>query len=173
MKKTLVSVTFCFVILAAALVAAAQTFEIQGQPDKPSSTSPANPAANKKKGTASEDSGGDIGWGSSIEVGRMAKSQQRPEEAIREYNVALSPLPSAEASFSYSRGMSFHDYDNVQSGFFISYVKPWRRMLNDATGAVPVEYPLRFSFGIQNQEFASFAGRGVAQFAPVVRLTLF
>ena len=166
MKKTLENVTFCFVILAAALLAAAQTFEIQGQPDKPSSTSPANPAANKKKGAPSKDSGCGIGWGSSIEVGRMAKSQQRPEEAIREYNFALSHLPSAEAAFSYFRGMSFHDYDNVQSGFFISYVKPWRRLLNDATGAVPVEYPLRFYFGIQSQEFASFAGRGVAHSLP-------
>ncbi|HYY68195.1 MAG TPA: tetratricopeptide repeat protein, partial [Terriglobales bacterium] len=80
---------------------------------------------------------------------------------------------SAEASFAYSRGMSLHDYDNMQSGFFISYVKPWRRMLNDATGEVPVEYPLRFSFGIQSQEFGNFAGRGQAQVRPVIRLTLF
>jgi tetratricopeptide (TPR) repeat protein len=80
---------------------------------------------------------------------------------------------SGEAFFSFSRGMGFHDYDNVQSGFFISYVKPWRRMLNDATGDVPVEYPLRFSFGIQSQEFGNFAGRGQAQLRPVIRLTLF
>ena len=80
---------------------------------------------------------------------------------------------TAEGSFSYSRGMGFHDYDNVQSGFFISYVKPWRRMLADATGEVPVEYPLRFSFGIESQEFGNFAGRDQAQLRPVVRLTLF
>ena len=76
-------------------------------------------------------------------------------------------------SFALSRGQGFHDYDNVQSGFFISYVKPWRRMLHDGTGEVPVEYPLRFSFGIQTQQFGNFAGRGQAQVRPVVRLTLF
>jgi hypothetical protein len=80
---------------------------------------------------------------------------------------------SVEGFTSYSLGMGSHDYDNVQSGFFISYVKPWRRMLNDATGEVPVEYPLRFSIGIEGQDFGSFAGHGVTQFRPVVRLTLF
>ena len=80
---------------------------------------------------------------------------------------------SFDGSFVFSRGMGFHDYDNVQSGFFISYVKPWRRMLNDASGQVPVEYPLRFSFGIQSQDFPNFAGRGQVQFRPVIRLTLF
>lgn len=76
-------------------------------------------------------------------------------------------------SFAYSRGQGFHDYDNMQSGFFISYVKPWRRMLNDGMGDVPVEYPLRFSFGIQTQHFGNFAGRGQAQIRPVIRLTFF
>jgi len=61
----------------------------------------------------------------------------------------------------------------VQSGFFISYLKPWRRTLQDATGEVPVEYPLRFSFGTQTQDFMNFAGRGQALIRPVIRLTLF
>jgi tetratricopeptide (TPR) repeat protein len=80
---------------------------------------------------------------------------------------------SFDASFQLNRGEGFHSYDNVQSGFFISYLKPWRRTLQDATGEVPVEYPLRFSFGIQTQDFMNFAGRGQALIRPVIRLTLF
>jgi tetratricopeptide (TPR) repeat protein len=78
-----------------------------------------------------------------------------------------------EATGVLARGMGFHDYDNVQSGFLISYVKPWRRTLQDATGQVPVEYPLRFSFGITTDDFYNFAGRGQTLIRPVFRLTLF
>jgi hypothetical protein len=81
---------------------------------------------------------------------------------------------NAEGSFAYSRGEGFHDYDNMQSGFLISYVKPLHRTLEDgAAGRLPVEYPLRFSFGIQQDQFFNFAGRGQAIYRPVVRLTLF
>jgi hypothetical protein len=81
---------------------------------------------------------------------------------------------SADASFAYSRGEGFHDYDNIASGFFISYLKPLHRTLDTgAAGQLPVEYPLRFSIGIQQDEFPNFAGRGQAIFRPVFRLTLF
>ncbi len=80
---------------------------------------------------------------------------------------------TAEGNFAFSRGEGFHAYDNIQSGFLISYVKPWRRSLDDGSGAVPVEYPLRFSFGLQQQDFFNFTGRGQAQFRPVIRLTFF
>jgi hypothetical protein len=78
-----------------------------------------------------------------------------------------------EANGAYSRGMGLHDYDNVQSGIFISYVKPLRRMFDDGTGRVPVEYPLRFSIGLQQDYFTNFSGRGQAIYRPVFRLTLF
>lgn len=80
---------------------------------------------------------------------------------------------SVDGNFSFSRGMGFHSYDNVQSGFLISYVRPLHRMLEDGEGQVPVEYPLRFSVGIEQQDFFNFTGRGQAIFRPVVRLTLF
>jgi len=44
-----------------------------------------------------------------------------------------------------------HAYDNMQSGFFISYLKPLRQSARDAIGVVPVEYPIRFSVGLQQQ----------------------
>lgn len=78
-----------------------------------------------------------------------------------------------EANGAYSRGMGMHDYDNVQNGIFISYVKPLRRMLEDGAGRVPVEYPLRFSIGFQQDNFTNFAGGGKTLFRPVFRLSIF
>jgi tetratricopeptide (TPR) repeat protein len=80
---------------------------------------------------------------------------------------------SIEANGAYSRGMGIHDYDNVQSGLLISYTKPLHRTMDDGTGRVPVEYPLRFSIGFQQDNFTNFAGRGQAIYRPVFRLSLF
>jgi hypothetical protein len=78
-----------------------------------------------------------------------------------------------QANAAYSRGMGIHDYDNVQNGIFISYVKPLRRMFGDGAGRVPVEYPLRFSIGFQQDNFTSFSGGGKSIVRPVFRLSIF
>ena len=62
---------------------------------------------------------------------------------------------------------------NVQGEFLISYSKPVHRNVNDGTGEISIDYPLRFSVGIEQQKFFNFAGRGQTFFRPVVRLTLF
>jgi len=81
---------------------------------------------------------------------------------------------SAEGSFAMSRGQGFHTYDNMQSSFFISYITPWRRSMADATGEVPVEYPLRFSIGVEQQNFSNFTGGAQSMvLRPVLRLTIF
>jgi hypothetical protein len=80
---------------------------------------------------------------------------------------------SIDANGAYSRGEGIHVYDNVQNGIFISYMKPLRRMWNDGAGQVPVEYPLRFSIGFQQDNFMNFTGGGQAIFRPVFRLSLF
>jgi hypothetical protein len=80
---------------------------------------------------------------------------------------------SVDGTFALSRGQGFHTYDNMQSSFFISYIKPWRGRVTDGVGEVPVEYPLRFSIGIQQQNFPNFTGRDQSMFRPVIRLTLF
>jgi len=72
-----------------------------------------------------------------------------------------------------SRGQGFHTYDNVQNEFLVSYVKPMRGAVNDGTGETPVSYPLRFSFGLQQQTFYDFPGGGRTTVLPVIRLTLF
>jgi hypothetical protein len=78
---------------------------------------------------------------------------------------------SADGEFAYSRGQGMHFYDNVQSRFLVSYVKPVRQMLNAASGDVPVAYPFRISFGIQQQEFYNFSHGSTI--VPVVQVSLF
>jgi len=78
-----------------------------------------------------------------------------------------------EGDFAFSRGMGFHDYDNVQSSFLISYIKPLRRNVSDSFGQVPVEYPIRLSFGVQNANYFNFTGNHQTILSPLIRLTLF
>ena len=80
---------------------------------------------------------------------------------------------SVDGKFTLERGESLHSYDNVQSAFFISYVKPLRSSMDDGFGTVPVSLPIRLSFGIQQEMFMNFTGRGQSLFRPIVRLTLF
>lgn len=78
------------------------------------------------------------------------------------------------ASTDFTRGEGFHLYDNVQNGFLISYVKPVRRGFNDGTGEIGVDYPLRFSLGLQQQSFYNFTGNvRTNSWRPVVQISLF
>jgi tetratricopeptide (TPR) repeat protein len=77
-------------------------------------------------------------------------------------------------NFDLTRGEGFHLYDNVQSGFVISYLRPLRRSLRDGSGGITVEYPLKISVGLQQQSFTSYSGPGQASaFRPFISVTLF
>jgi hypothetical protein len=80
---------------------------------------------------------------------------------------------SFEGSFALSRGEGFHTYDNAQTGFLVSYMKPLHGALREGGQEVPVAYPLRFSFGIEQQTFYNFAGHASSTFLPVIRLGFF
>lgn len=81
---------------------------------------------------------------------------------------------SFDGSMDFTRGEGFHLYDNVQSGFLISYVKPIRRSVDDVNGSLNVDYPLRFSVGLQQQSFFSYTGTGgTSAWRPVVRISIF
>jgi hypothetical protein len=82
---------------------------------------------------------------------------------------------SAFATFNYTQGEGFHLYDNVQSSIFISYVKPIRRSLSDSAGSLQVDYPLRFSAGVQQETFYNFsAGLGqTSVWRPVIQISIF
>ena len=81
---------------------------------------------------------------------------------------------TVDAAFDFTRGEGFHTYDNTQSGFFITYMKPLHRSMNDGNGSLAVDYPLSFSFGMQQQTFFNYAGPfKTSTFSPVIKVSLF
>jgi len=90
------------------------------------------------------------------------------------FEFRASPHWNVQGSFLLSRGMGFHQYDNAQSEFLVSYTRAMRGSVRDGAGVVPVAHPLRFSFGLQQQTFYSFGGTGTrTTLLPVVRFSLF
>lgn len=88
------------------------------------------------------------------------------------FDFRVTPRWSVQGSFLLSRGQGFHQYDNAQSEFTVSYVHSMRGTLKDG-GDVPVSYPIRFSLGVEQQTFYNFAGSTRSTILPVVHLTLF
>jgi hypothetical protein len=80
---------------------------------------------------------------------------------------------SVEGSVAYSRNMSFHAYDAVESGFSVSYAMPFRRTFEENGQALALRYPIRFSAGLQQESFFNFTGGNNHQFRPFVRISLF
>ncbi len=91
------------------------------------------------------------------------------------FQYTVNPSWSVSGQFAYEGGSSFQAYDNMYSSFFISYVRPLHRTISDAAGEFPVEYPLRFSVGLQAEQFPSFTGTAQSGtlIRPVFRLTIF
>ena len=81
---------------------------------------------------------------------------------------------SVSGSMDFTRGEGFHLYDNVQSGFLISYMRPLRRSVSDGGGVLNIDYPLRFSVGLQQQSFYSYTGTGsTTTLRPVFKISIF
>jgi tetratricopeptide (TPR) repeat protein len=78
-----------------------------------------------------------------------------------------------DVSSAYSSTRSFHAYDAIQNGFSISYARPFHRKFNDDSGTVVLEYPIRFSAGMQQETVFNFTGGQNQQFRPYVRISLF
>ncbi len=78
-----------------------------------------------------------------------------------------------EATTAYSSTRSFHVYDTIQSGFAVSYATPLHRRFDDETGQVQLQYPIRFSAGLQQEDFFNFTSGRNEQFRPYVSITLF
>jgi hypothetical protein len=64
-------------------------------------------------------------------------------------------------------------YDAIENGFAISYVAPLHRTFNDELGEVHVQYPIRFSAGLQQETFFNFTHGQNEQLRPYVSITLF
>ena len=81
---------------------------------------------------------------------------------------------SVDGAVDFTRGEGFHLYDNVQTGFLISYMRPLRRSISDGSGLLNVDYPLRFSVGLQQQSFFSYTGTGsTSALRPVFKISIF
>jgi hypothetical protein len=89
------------------------------------------------------------------------------------FDFRATPRWSVQGSFLLSRGMGYHQYDNAQSEFLVSYMRPIRGSLKDGNGEIPISYPFRFSVGVQQQTFYNFAGTSKTTLLPVVHFTLF
>jgi hypothetical protein len=106
-----------------------------------------------------------------IEFGNYATAQAlRPAGSVQ---FAATRNWSVQASAAYSRNMSFHAYDAVQSGFAVSYQMPVRRQFNDRDEQVELKYPIRFSAGIQEESFFNFSGGQNQQLRPYVGISIF
>lgn len=80
---------------------------------------------------------------------------------------------SIDATGTWSQGKAFHAYDNFNNGILLSYMHPLRGSVNDGTESLPVAFPLRFSFGVEQQTFYDFPGHARTSIVPVLKLTLF
>jgi len=107
---------------------------------------------------------------------RMQNTQYAIAQALLpggRFDFRVSPRWGVQGAFVLSRGEGYHPYDNVQSEFVVSYVRPIHGSLKDGIDDVPVSYPMRFSVGIQQQTFYDFPGSGRTTLLPVVHFTLF
>jgi predicted Zn-dependent protease len=89
------------------------------------------------------------------------------------FDFRATPRWSVQGSFILSQGKGYHNYDNAQSEFLVSYVRPIHGSLKDGIGEVPVAFPMRFSFGVQQQTFYDFPGSSRTTVLPIVHFTLF
>jgi tetratricopeptide (TPR) repeat protein len=81
---------------------------------------------------------------------------------------------SVSGAVDFTHGEGFNAYNNVQTGFLVTYTKPLRRTLNDGKGSLTVDYPLRISGGIQQQTFYNYTGPGgTSSFRPVIKVSIF
>ena len=98
--------------------------------------------------------------------------------------IAQNLRPAATFSFSprrnwtvlvnsaYSDTLGFHTYDATQNGVSVSYALPFRRRFTDESGPVTLAYPIRFSGGVQDENFFNFSG-GQQQLRPYIEISIF
>jgi hypothetical protein len=81
---------------------------------------------------------------------------------------------TVSAAVDFTHGEGFNLYNNYQTGFLVSYVKPLRRNISDGGGRLGVDYPLSISAGIEQQSFFNYNGIGQTSFfRPVIKVSLF
>jgi tetratricopeptide (TPR) repeat protein len=89
--------------------------------------------------------------------------------------VSFTPTPSwdLQASLAYENTRTYHAYDATQNGFSVSYTKALHQTMNDETGEVVAQYPLRFSAGFAQETFFNYTAGKNQQFRPYVSITIY
>ncbi len=116
--------------------------------------------------------------GEYIRSWRVQDSLQATAQAIRPAGtIQYTPNNSwsVDGQFAWTRGEAFQEYDNVYSSFFITYIRPFHRTYSGDAGNFKVTYPLRFSVGLQAEQFPDFTGTAQSGtlIRPVFRLSIF
>jgi tetratricopeptide (TPR) repeat protein len=106
-----------------------------------------------------------------VEGNQFAIAQaMRPRFTV---DARIKPQWSFSANGAWSHGEAFHSYDSVEAGFLVSYERKTRAVRRDGVESAQVTYPMRFSFGVQQQTFYDFPGHSRSAVVPVIRFTLF
>jgi len=80
---------------------------------------------------------------------------------VRHWSCASPPAPGPKEGFPTA-------YDNVNNQFLASYVRAVQRSIKRmASGRCTGTYPLRFSFGLQQQTFYNFTGGNSTKVLPM------
>jgi hypothetical protein len=75
------------------------------------------------------------------------------------------------AAWSSTRG--FHIYDDITGGATVSWALPFHREFHDESGDVLLQYPIRFTGGVQQEKFYNFTGAQNQQYRPFIGITIF
>ncbi|MFZ0815237.1 MAG: tetratricopeptide repeat protein [Candidatus Sulfotelmatobacter sp.] len=122
-------------------------------------------------------------FGSRIRVSAVAEFLRSWRVQAADYAIAQTLRPrfglddrindhwSLSASSAWSTGRGFHAYDNVTSSVMVSYTREhnWNKSIGAETASVA--YPMKFSFGVQQQSFYDFPGQERTQIIPAAQFT--
>jgi tetratricopeptide (TPR) repeat protein len=89
------------------------------------------------------------------------------------FDFRANPSWDVQGSFLLSRGEGFHEYDNAQSQFVISYTHSRGGIFKQGSEGAPATHPFQISAGVQQQTFYSFDGGSRSTILPVIHFALF
>jgi hypothetical protein len=107
---------------------------------------------------------------------RVVGSRSGIAQALRPAaTINFNPTPNwaVQASSIYFSNRGFHAYDATQNSFSVSYARAFHRKFNADTGEVTLQYPIRFSAGIQQEAFFNFTQGSNEQYRPFISITVF
>ena len=76
-------------------------------------------------------------------------------------------------SSAYSSVRGFHIYDATQNGVSISYSRPLHRVFDENSTPLTLQYPIRFTAGVQQETFFNFPGAQNQTFRPYAEISIF